>query len=95
MHKLQKAAVVAVALGSLSFLGAGTSYAGDEPHGRHVGIGQDANCKSHDLNVDVLGEVGVLNGVASNLLNGEGDAGAQKTTPIGSGMGCTNSAFSK
>ncbi|MFG2890733.1 hypothetical protein QOM21_09650 [Streptomyces sp. Pv4-95] len=94
MRKLQKAAVVAVALGSLGFLGAGTSYAGDE-HGRHVGIGQDANCKSHDLNVDVLGEVGVLNGVLANALNGEGDAGAQKTTPIGSGMGCSNSAFSK
>ncbi|MFJ6750262.1 MULTISPECIES: hypothetical protein [unclassified Streptomyces] len=93
MHKLHKAAVVAVALGSLGFLGAGSAYAGDGP--RHYGIGQSASCKSHDLNVDVLGEVGVLNGVLGNALNGEGSPGAQDTKPIGSSMGCSNSAFSK
>ena len=91
MRKLHKAAVVAVALGSIGFLGAGTAYAGG---GGQFGIGQGSSCRSHDLNVDVLGEVGVLNGVLGNALNGEGNAGAQ-STPIGSSMGCNNSAFSK
>ncbi|MFJ9849616.1 hypothetical protein [Streptomyces sp. NPDC101150] len=90
MRKLHKAAVVAVTLGSIGFLGAGTAFAG----GGGVGVGQGSSCRSHDLNVDVLGEVGVLNGVLANALNGEGAAGAQ-STPIGSSMGCNNSAFSK
>ncbi|WP_407554171.1 hypothetical protein QOM21_30195 [Streptomyces sp. Pv4-95] len=70
MRNLRKAAVVAAALASVSFLGAGTATA------------QPANggwCKSHDMNVDVLGEVGVLNGLLGNAINGEGDPGAQDT----------------
>ncbi|TJZ42526.1 hypothetical protein FCH28_34570 [Streptomyces piniterrae] len=67
MRKLHKAAVVAAILGSVSFLGAPTASAGG--HG----------CKTHDLNVDVLGNVGVLNGLLGNLLNGEGSPGAQVT----------------
>ncbi|MFI9047564.1 hypothetical protein [Streptomyces sp. NPDC053427] len=92
MRKLHKAAVVAVALGSIGFFGAGTAFAGGG--GGQFGIGQGSSCRSHDLNVDVLGEVGVLNGVLGNALNGEGAAGAQ-STPIGSSMGCNNSAFGK
>ncbi|MFG2136895.1 hypothetical protein [Streptomyces sp. NPDC048650] len=94
MRKLCKAAVVAVALGSVGFLGAGTAIADGGHGGGHFGIAQGSECRSHDLNVDVLGEVGVLNGLLGNAINGEGNPGAQ-ATPIGSGMGCSNSAFSR
>ncbi|MFC5217885.1 hypothetical protein [Streptomyces coerulescens] len=98
MHKLRKAAVVVAALGTVGLLGAGTATA--DGHGGHGGKGggdkfsvlQSSNCKSHDLNVDVLGQVGVLNGLLGSALNGEGDPGAQDTH-IGSSMGCNNSAF--
>ncbi|TJZ42821.1 hypothetical protein FCH28_33555 [Streptomyces piniterrae] len=87
MRKLHKAAVVAAVLGSVGFLGAGTANA----HGG-VGISQGSSCRSHDLNVDVLGEVGILNGVLGSALNGEGSPGAQ-VTHMGSTMGCNNSAL--
>ncbi|MEV6792617.1 hypothetical protein AB0M87_11555 [Streptomyces sp. NPDC051320] len=91
MRKFQKAAVVAAMLGSVAFLGAGTASAHDEG-GPDIGVKQSASCKSHDLNLDVLGEVGVLNGLLGNALNGEGDPGAQATSQ-GSSMGCNNSAL--
>ncbi|ARF59476.1 hypothetical protein [Streptomyces gilvosporeus] len=90
MHKLRKAAVVAAVLGSVGFLGAGTAHAGGQ--GNQFDIKQGSHCRSHDLNVDVLGEVGVLNGLLGNALNGEGNSGGQ-ATPIGSSMGCNNSAL--
>ncbi|KPC59009.1 hypothetical protein [Streptomyces chattanoogensis] len=100
MRKLQKAAVMVAALGTIGLLGAGTAYAdggysggkGDkgEKAGSLYNIKQGSSCRSHDLNVDVLGEVGVLNGVLGNALGGEGAAGAQ-STPIGSSMGCNDS----
>ncbi|WP_210583648.1 hypothetical protein [Streptomyces sp. GESEQ-35] len=89
MHKLRKAAVLTVALGSVGLLSAGTASANGDG-GKSVM--QSSHCKSHDLNVDVLGQVGVLNGVLGNALNGEGNAGGQDTH-IGSSMGCDNSAF--
>ncbi|MCC5477428.1 hypothetical protein [Streptomyces barringtoniae] len=93
MHKLHKAAVLVAALGSVGLLASGTAYAGGEGGGGGgSSVLQSSNCKSHDLNVDVLGEVGILNGVLGNALNGEGDPGAQDTH-IGSSMGCSNSAF--
>jgi len=97
MHKLHRAAVVVVALGSVGLLGAGTATAqGLDGHGGKggdkVSVLQSSNCKSHDLNVDVLGQVGILNGALGNALNGEGNTGAQDTH-IGSTMGCDNSAF--
>ncbi|MFF4949738.1 hypothetical protein ACWC2K_10545 [Streptomyces chattanoogensis] len=93
MRKLHKAVVVAAALGSIGILGAGTAYAdGGKPAGNKFDIKQGSSCRSHDLNVDILGEVGILNGVLGNALNGEGPAGAQSTT-LGSSMGCNNSAF--
>ncbi len=52
---------------------------------------QSSNCKDHDLNLDLLGEVGILNGLLGNALNGEGDPGAQQTH-VGSTMGCSNKA---
>ncbi|MEU9121277.1 hypothetical protein AB0C96_15725 [Streptomyces sp. NPDC048506] len=91
MRKLQKAAVVAATLGSVAILGAGTAYA-DGHGGNQFDIKQGNSCRSHDLNVDVLGEVGILNGVLGNALNGEGAPGAQSTR-IGSSMGCNTSAF--
>ncbi|MFD9500662.1 hypothetical protein [Streptomyces sp. NPDC060035] len=90
MRKLQKAAVVVAMLGSVGFLGAGTAFAGD--HGSDIEVSQANECKSHDLNIDILGNVGVANGVLGNLLGGEGDPGAQ-VTKQGSSVSCTNSAF--
>ncbi|KUM78381.1 hypothetical protein J7F01_04215 [Streptomyces sp. ISL-22] len=98
MHKLQKAAVVVVALGSVGLMSAGTATAqgldghGGKKGGDKVSVLQSSHCKSHDLNVDVLGQVGILNGVLGNALNGEGNSGGQDTH-IGSSMGCDNSAF--
>ncbi|MFI6008085.1 hypothetical protein ACIBAG_04550 [Streptomyces sp. NPDC051243] len=97
MHKLRKAAVLVVALGSVSLLGAGTATAQglDGKGGKDGGkfsVLQSSSCKSHDLNVDVLGQVGILNGLLGNALNGEGNAGGQDTH-LGSTMGCNNSAF--
>ncbi|MEU9118651.1 hypothetical protein AB0C96_02110 [Streptomyces sp. NPDC048506] len=79
MHKLRKAAVVVAVLGTVSFLGAGTASA--------AGRGGGGWCRSHDLNVDVLGQVGVLNGLLGNALNGEGAPGAN-IGGVGSSMGC-------
>ncbi|EGX60476.1 hypothetical protein SZN_07567 [Streptomyces zinciresistens K42] len=97
MHKLRKAAVVVVALGSAGLLSTGPATAqGLDGHGGKggdkVSVLQSSNCKSHDLNLDILGQVGILNGALGSALNGEGDAGAQETR-IGSSMGCDNSAF--
>ncbi|WP_369394335.1 hypothetical protein AB5J72_47405 [Streptomyces sp. CG1] len=93
MNKLRKVAVMVAALGSAGLLTAGTAHAGGQG-GEHGGneVLQSSNCRSHDLNADVLGEVGILNGVLGNALNGEGDPGAQ-STHIGSTTGCNNSAF--
>jgi hypothetical protein len=46
-------------------------------------------CSSHDFNIDILGEVGIANGLAGNLLNGDGSPSAQ-FTHVGSEMGCDN-----
>ncbi|TKS96355.1 hypothetical protein [Streptomyces lasalocidi] len=94
MRKLRNVAVLIAALGSIGLVGGGTAYAGGhgEDGGDQFNITQSSTCKSHDLNLDVLGQVGVLNGLLGNALNGEGNPGAQ-STDIGSTMGCNNSAF--
>ncbi|MET9834771.1 hypothetical protein ABZ078_37060 [Streptomyces sp. NPDC006385] len=95
MHKLRKAAVLAAALTSVGILTAGTAHAdgrGHGPQGNTYKVQQSTQCKSHDLNISILGVVGLLNGVLGNALNGEGDAGSQGTR-LGSTMGCNNSAF--
>ncbi|WP_217213705.1 hypothetical protein [Streptomyces sp. AC550_RSS872] len=97
MHKLRKTAALVVMLGSAGLLSTGTATAhGDDGHGGngggHYSVLQSSNCKSHDLNLDILGQVGILNGLLGSALNGEGDAGAQKSH-LGSTMGCNNSAF--
>lgn len=91
MRKIQKAAVVAAILGSIGFVGAGTASAsggyGHSDDNGDVSISQHTSCVSHDLNVDVLGNVGVANGVLGNLAGGEGNPGAQGTDQ-GSEQGC-------
>ncbi|WP_371670404.1 hypothetical protein OG985_23925 [Streptomyces sp. NBC_00289] len=92
MRKLRTAAVLMAALGSVGLLGAGAAHA-DQGWGRGDGSGlnvsQRNTCQSHDSNIDILGEVGIANGLGGNLLNGEGNSGAQKTS-LGSTMGCNN-----
>lgn len=109
LRKLRKAAVVIAVLGSVGLLGAGTadahggsrggtnSFSGNGEDGRKgdvFNVSQGTECRSHDLNIDVLGAVGVLNGVLGGALNGEGNAGAQQNK-LGSSMGCNNAAFEK
>ena len=96
MHKLRKAAVLVVALGGVGLLGTGTATAQGLDGGKggdKVSVLQSSSCKSHDLNVDVLGQVGVLNGALGNALGGEGNSGGQDDTHLGSDMGCNNGAF--
>lgn len=80
MRKLQKAAVAAAVLGGFCFISSGTATAQSA-----YALPADG-CKSHDMNIDILGQVGLLNGLAGNLANGEGDPGGQGTH-VGSGCG--------
>lgn len=89
MRKLHKVAAVAAMVGTFGFIGIGTASAHG---GGGVGVTQGANCTSHDLNADVLGEVGVLNGLLGNALSGEGNPGGQ-ASKLGSAASCSNSAF--
>ncbi|MFE2537534.1 hypothetical protein [Streptomyces sp. NPDC059371] len=94
MRKLRNVAVLVAAIGSIGLVG-GTAYAGGHGEGGggdQFSVSQSSSCKSHDLNLDVLGEVGVLNGLLGNALNGEGNPGAQ-STKLGSTNDCSNSAF--
>ncbi|MGW1545170.1 hypothetical protein ACWCPM_34020 [Streptomyces sp. NPDC002309] len=91
MRKLRKVAVLVAAIGSIGLVG-GTAHADQGKGGDKFNITQSSQCKSHDLNLDLLGQVGLLNGLLGNGLNGEGNPGAQ-STHIGSTMGCNNSAF--
>ena len=80
MRKLRKAAVVTAAvLGTVGFLGAGAGTASANGGGSY--------CKSHDFDINLLNNIGVLNGLAGNALNGEGNPGAQ-WNDNGSDMGC-------
>jgi hypothetical protein len=98
MQKLRKAAVLIAALSSVALVGAGTAHADGHGHGHRGGndvkVQQSTSCKSHDLNIDILGTVGLLNGLLGGALNGEGSEGSQNTH-LGSTMGCSNAAFSK
>jgi hypothetical protein len=92
MRKLRNVAVLVAAIGSIGLVGGTANAGGQDGHGEKFNITQSSNCRSHDLNLDILGEVGILNGLLGNGLNGEGNPGAQ-ATDIGSTMGCNNSAF--
>ncbi|MFJ9414871.1 MULTISPECIES: hypothetical protein [unclassified Streptomyces] len=77
MRKLRKAAVAVAALGTVGLLGAGTAHAHGGKEGETTwNVKAGSSCRAHDLNVDALGEVGVV-------------GGAQLTT-LGSSMGCNN-----
>ncbi|CAM5464687.1 MULTISPECIES: hypothetical protein [Streptomyces] len=95
MHKLRKAAVLVAALSSVGVLSVGSAHAtgmDGDGQGNAYKVQQSTQCKSHDLNIDILGVVGILNGVLGNGLNGEGNPASQ-STHLGSEMGCSNSAF--
>ncbi|MFI7410473.1 hypothetical protein ACIBU0_17605 [Streptomyces sp. NPDC049627] len=92
MRKLQKVALVGAVLGSVGSFGVGTALAHGEGGAHDLDITQGIECRSHDMNVDVLGSVGLINGLAGNLLNGEGNAGGQDTH-LGSDMGCNSAAL--
>ncbi|KUN03105.1 hypothetical protein AQI95_24395 [Streptomyces yokosukanensis] len=103
MRKPRKTAVVAVLLGTVGFLGAGTAYAhGDgHKHGQshereHQGrdkqttlISQNTSCTTAEENVDVQGESGVGNGQTGYQPNSKGSPGTQNTN-IGANLGCNN-----
>jgi hypothetical protein len=81
MCKLRKAAVGIAALGSVAVLCAGPAHADGGPGGGpSFQLLQGSSCRSHDLGVDVLGEVGIVGGLQS--------------TALGSSIGCNN-AFRK
>lgn len=67
MRKLAKAAVAAAVVASVGFISAGPATA------------QGAATMHRGGCIDILGEVGIANGLAGNLLNGEGNPGAQFT----------------
>ncbi|MGW2961243.1 hypothetical protein ACWDGI_22620 [Streptomyces sp. NPDC001220] len=77
MNSFRKVAVAVAIISGVSFMGVSPASA-QVANGGHGG-----GCRSHDLNLDILGEVGVLNGLGGNLINGEGSPGAQ-FTDIGS-----------
>ncbi|WP_405875663.1 MULTISPECIES: hypothetical protein [unclassified Streptomyces] len=96
MHKLRNAAVLVAVLGTVGLAGAGAAHAdwgqggrGSGGDGSQFSVTQSTTCRSHDLNLDVLGQVGLLDGVLGGALNGEGNPGAQDTG-LGSDMGCNN-----
>ncbi|MEU0949356.1 hypothetical protein ABZ379_42830 [Streptomyces canus] len=80
MRKLHKAAVAVAIISGFTLMGAGPATA------QAAGGSHDGGCKSHDLNIDILGEVGLFNGLGGNLINGEGSPGGQ-FTDIGSDCG--------
>ncbi|GGS90424.1 hypothetical protein [Streptomyces chromofuscus] len=90
MRKFQKVVLVSAILGSVGSLGGNTAVA-DEPYS-DLDITQGIECRSHDMNIEVLGSVGALTGLAGNLLNGEGNPGAQQNH-LGSDMGCNSQAL--
>ncbi|MFE0189356.1 hypothetical protein [Streptomyces sp. NPDC059008] len=92
MRKLQKVAVLGAVLGSVGALSAGTAFAHGEAGAHDIDAKQGASCRSHDMNIDVLGSVGALNGTLGNALNGEGSPGAQ-SSHLGAKMRCSNGAF--
>ncbi|MCF2130698.1 hypothetical protein L1I79_30360 [Strepomyces sp. STD 3.1] len=91
MRTFQKAVLVSALLGSVGALTATTAVAADD-WGRDLDITQGTECRSHDMNIEVLGSVGALTGLAGNILNGEGNPGAQQNH-LGSDMGCNSQAL--
>ncbi|MGG2459416.1 hypothetical protein ACO0M4_06265 [Streptomyces sp. RGM 3693] len=59
------------------------------PHRRKVVILQHTSCRAYDKNVDVLGQVGVLDGLLGHR-HGWKDRRDEQATRIGSSVGCNN-----
>ncbi|MET9072060.1 hypothetical protein [Streptomyces sp. NPDC004232] len=74
MRLISKLAVAAAVITGVGVMGAGPALA--QPAVQMHGGG---GCRTHNLNIDILGEVGILNGLAGNLINGEGSPGGQDT----------------
>ncbi|MEU3858367.1 hypothetical protein AB0F03_13510 [Streptomyces sp. NPDC028722] len=92
MRKMHKAVLVGAILGTVgSLAGSTVAFAHGEP-GHDLDIDQGIECRSHDMNIEVIGGISALTGLAGNLLNGEGNPGAQQSH-LGSNMGCNNQAF--
>lgn len=91
MRKIQKVILVGALLGGVGSMGAGPALAHGE-RGHDIDITQGVECRSHDMNIEVIGSIGALTGLAGNLLNGEGNPGAQQSH-LGSDMGCNNQAL--
>ncbi|MEV6111370.1 hypothetical protein AB0L59_02365 [Streptomyces sp. NPDC052109] len=91
MRKFQRAVLVGAVLGSVCSFGSTAAFA-HEGLGHDVDITQGNECRSHDMNIEVLGSVGAFNGLAGNLFNGEGNPGAQQNH-LGSDVGCNSRAF--
>ncbi|MER5200011.1 hypothetical protein ACWD3J_41670 [Streptomyces sp. NPDC002755] len=91
MRKLRTAAVLMAVLGNAALMGVGVAHAdqGWDKGDGGFNISQHTTCQSHDSNIDILGQVGIGNGLGGNLLNGEGNPGSQQTS-LGSTMGCNN-----
>jgi len=83
MRKLHKAAAAAAILVSFGLIGTGTAHA----QSANVMHGGGGGCKSHDFNIDLIGNVGIFNGFLGNAFNGEGNPGAMPYHQ-GSEMGC-------
>ncbi|WP_406200838.1 MULTISPECIES: hypothetical protein [unclassified Streptomyces] len=92
MRKLQKVALMGAVLGSVGSFGVGTAFAHGEGQAHDLDITQGIECRSHDMNIDVLGSLGLINGALGNALNGEGSPGAQPSH-LGSDMGCNSGAL--
>lgn len=82
MRKLPKAAVAAAAIALVGFIGTGTASA-QSAEAMHGG---GSGCRSHDLNLELLSNIGIANGLLGNVLNGEGNPGGQ-ANHIGSECG--------
>ncbi|MEU9155785.1 hypothetical protein AB0D59_35870 [Streptomyces sp. NPDC048417] len=81
MNSFRKVVVAAAIISGVSLVAISPANAQAAQH-----MGGGGGCKSHDLDLDILGEVGILNGLGGNLINGEGSPGAQ-VTDIGSDCG--------
>ncbi|MER6569939.1 hypothetical protein ABT288_28060 [Streptomyces sp. NPDC001093] len=73
MRKLSKAAVAAAVVASVSFIATGAATTAATAATAQGAVMPRGEC------IDILGEVGIANGVLGNLLNGEGNPGAQIT----------------
>ncbi|MEU5707166.1 hypothetical protein [Streptomyces flaveolus] len=91
MRTFHKAVLVGAILGSVGSFGGNAAFAHGEP-GHDLDFTQGIECRSHDMNIEVIGSIGAITGLAGNLLNGEGNPGAQQSH-LGSDMGCNSQAL--